>query len=521
MAVKRIRVPNDDGPRKPLPRIKIPKKPSSDGSILDCIHDPQLFASWFEDDWQSWSAWLAFLGALFALPMDAEQLAIYRKCTGRLDPPSAIAKEAWLICGRRAGKSFVLALVAVFLAAFFDYRPYLSPGERGTIMIIAADRKQARVILRYVAALLKGVPILASLIQREWAEGFDLDNSVSIEVATCSFRSTRGYTLVAGLLDELAFWSTETSSEPDYEVLNALRPGMATIPSSMLLCASSPYARRGVLWEAHRKHFGKDHSPTLVWQAATRTMNPSVPQEFIDDAVERDPASAQAEYFAQFRTDIEAFISREAVEACISAGTFERGRIDDVAYSAFCDPSGGSSDSMTLAIAHKQDGIATLDAIRERKPPFSPEDVVTEFADLLKSYGITRVLGDRYAGEWVKEPFQARGITYEAAAKPKSDLYRDLVPLMNSKRADLLDHPKLVQQLVGLERRTARSGKDSIDHAPSAHDDVCNAVAGAIVNIGSGEWAGADLLWVDGPNEDDDYLAGRVSRYLNSGGLLR
>lgn len=520
--IARIKVPNDDEPRKPLPRIR-PSRRQHEGSINDCIHDPQLFASWFEGDWQSWSAWLAFLAALFALPMDAEALAIYRECTGRSDPPSAIAREGWLICGRRAGKSFILALVAVFLAAFHDYRPYLSPGERGTILIIAADRKQARVILRYVSALLKGVPILASLIQREWAEGFDLSNSVSIEVATCSFRSTRGYTIVCALLDELAFWSTETSSEPDYEVLNALRPGMATIPNSMLLCASSPYARRGVLWEAHRKHFGKEHDPALIWQAGTQRMNPSISQSFIDAEVERDPASAQAEYFAQFRTDIEAFISREAVEACISSGVYERGRVEGMSYTAFCDPSGGASDSMTLAIASKQNGIATLDAVRERKPPFSPDDVVTDFAKLLKSYGITKVLGDKYAGEWVKEPFKAHGITYDSAAKPKSDLYRDFLPLVNSRKADLLDHPKMMQQFLGLERRTARSGRDSIDHNPGGHDDICNAVAGAIVNVGVRKYNyDTDLNWV-GTDEElaDDYLTGRLSRYMFSGGYLR
>ena len=34
-------------------------------------------------------------------------------------------------------------------------------------------------------------------------------------------------------------------------------------------------------------------------------------------------------------------------------------------------------------------------------------------------------------------------------------------------------------QLCGLERRTARGGRDSIDHAPGGHDDLANAVAGA------------------------------------------
>ena len=86
--------------------------------------------------------------------------------------------------------------------------------------------------------------------------------------------------------------------------------------------ASSPYARRGALWTAHRQHFAKD-GPILVWQADTRTMNPTVPQRVIDEAMERDPASASSEYGAQFRSDIADFVSREAVEACVG-DYFER-----------------------------------------------------------------------------------------------------------------------------------------------------------------------------------------------------
>ena len=77
-----------------------------------------------------------------------------------------------------------------------------------------------------------------------------------------------------------------------------------------------------------------------------------------------------------------------------------------------------------------------------------------------------------------RQQFRKLGISYEPAAKPKSDLYRDLLPAINSRRIDLLDHPRLVNQLVSLERRTARGGRDSIDHAPGAHDDIANVVAG-------------------------------------------
>jgi hypothetical protein len=192
--------------------------------------------------------------------------------------------------------------------------------------------------------------MLARMIERETADSFDLTNRITIEIQAASFRSTRGYTLIAALCDELAFWRSDESANPDKEIRAALRPAMATIPGAMLLCASSPYARRGALWEAYRRHFGKD-SPVLVWKAPTRTMNPSVPQSVIDAAMEANPASAAAEYRDEFRTDVESFISREVVDAAVILGRFELPRIQGCNYVAFVDPSGGSSDSMTLAIA--------------------------------------------------------------------------------------------------------------------------------------------------------------------------
>jgi hypothetical protein len=322
------------------------------------------------------------------------------------------------------------------------------------------------------------------MIERETADTIDLNNGVTVEIQTASFRTIRGRTCLGVLCDELAYWmSDESSANPDVEILAALRPAMATIPKAMMLKASSPYSRRGALWNDHRKNFGKDDSTTLVWQADTRTMNPSVPQSFIDAAYEDDPTNAAAEYGAQFRSDIEAFISREAVEACVIAGRFELPPMANTRYVAFCDPSGGSSDSMTLAIAHKEGDRAILDAIREVKPPFSPEAVVADFCRLLKTYHINTVIGDKYAGLWPRERYQVHGVTYDAAAKPKSDIYRDLLPIINGRRVELPEHPGTIAQLCALERRTWRGGRDSIDHAPNQHDDLANAVAGALTNL--------------------------------------
>jgi hypothetical protein len=134
------------------------------------------------------------------------------------------------------------------------------------------------------------------------------------------------------------------------------------------------------------------------------------------------------------------------------------------------------------AIAHREDdGVAVLDCIREVRAPFSPESVVEDFCNTLASYGVAKVTSDRYAGLWPTEQFAKRNVTYGSSERVKSDIYRDMLPLLNSRKCQLLDNRRLISQLHGLERRTARGGKDSIDHGPGQHDDIANAVAGAIV----------------------------------------
>jgi hypothetical protein len=236
-------------------------------------------------------------------------------------------------------------------------------------------------------------------------------------------------------------------------------------------------------------------APVLVWKASTQTMNPSVSRSVIDEAYERDPAAAAAEYGAEFRTDVEGFVSREVVEACVVTGRYELPPIGGMVYSAFTDPSGGSADSMTIAISHRDGEKVILDVVREIKPPFSPEQIVADFALLLKSYRVTTVAADRYAGEWVKERFRAHGIECIQGTKPKSDLYKDLLPVLNSGCVELLDNPKAILQICSLERRTARGGRDSIDHAPGAHDDVANAIAGAV--LGSTISRGGPEGWLE------------------------
>lgn len=475
---------------------------------LDALRDPKLFGGYFPPT--SWSAWFAFIAAVFGLPLDRDGRALYRQCTGRERQPTKPAREGWVIVGRRGGKSRIAAFLAVYLACFRNYDDVLAPGEVGTVAVIAADRRQARTIMRYITAFLDHIPLLGKMVVRRTADSVEFEHRVVIEVHTASVRSIRGYTIIGAILDELAFWWTdETSANPDTEILNGLRPGMATVKGALLLCISSPYARKGALWEAYRRHHGREDDPVLVWQAPTATMNPTIDGDVIAAAYEQDEAAARAEFGGEFRADVEAYLTVELVEAATIAGrdTLERDHRHD--YVAFCDPAGGSGgDSMTLAIAHTETHgipapvtngypfaaidpvlrevggdvreVVVIDYLAEVRPPFSPAEAVREFAAALARYGVAEVVGDRYAGAWPSERFSEHGITYTPAPDTKAGLYLTMLPAFTAREIELPDHPRLTRQLIALERRTSRAGRDIVDHPPRGHDDLANAVAGAV-----------------------------------------
>jgi hypothetical protein len=226
----------------------------------------------------------------------------FRQCTGRRVPPGAPAAYLWLVIGRRGGKSFAMSLIAVFLAAFRDWQPKLSPGERAIVLLVAADREQARILHRYCQGILTP-PILQSLVLNVTAGEIELKGGVTIEVVTRSYRTVRGRSVCVAVLDELAFWRDDDSANPDSEVLNAVRASIATFGSdAMVIAGSSPYARRGVLWDAFRRWFGKDDARNLVWRAPTRVMNPTVPQEFVAQRKDRAFGRAAHEGVAGART---------------------------------------------------------------------------------------------------------------------------------------------------------------------------------------------------------------------------
>jgi hypothetical protein len=447
-------------------------------TLYEAMLDPELFGSTFGGP--TFAAWRAVAKFLDGLPLEPSELDLWTKITGREAPPTASFSEAYLVKPRRAGGTLFAAAVALH-AALQDYLERLGPGEIATVALIASDRRQARQALNYVKGLIANSSLISAEHPSETAETVTFAHGTALEVHTTSFRSTRGYSYAAVILDELAFFRDDLSANPDVELVRAVRPGLANL-RGRLLGLSSPHSRRGHLFEMFRQHFAKP-SRVLVIKAGGPTLNPTIDQDVIAQARIDDPIAARSEWDADFREDISQYLEDALIDQALSPGTKSRPRQEGCVYAAFCDPSGGRHDSMTLGIAHQEvGGKVVLDKLIKTTPPFEPDTVVALYAQTLGAYGLSRVVGDRYAGEWVSAAFRRHSIQYVPSPQDKSAIYVDCLPLFTQGMVTLVDSPALETELRLLERRPRPNGKgDLVDHPPRACDDAANSALAALL----------------------------------------
>lgn len=431
-------------------------------------------------DPEPWSVWLAVLIAAFGGPLNRKEKRAFAKVAGSRKPPRQRVRELWAIAGRRAGKSRMAAAAGTYIAGCIDHSDKLSPGEVGVVLILAASRSQAGVVLSYVKAFLQSSPVLSKLIEDETAEEIRLCNNITIAVHANNFRTVRGRTLLACIFDEASFWRDETSASPDIETYRAILPSLAST-SGMLIGISSPYRKIGLMFQKFRDHFGQDDNDVLVVRGGTTDFNQTIDVSIIERARESDPTSATTEWDGEFRADIGQFLDDNSIDAAIEYGRpLELPPQEGILYRAFTDASAGRHDAFCLGIAHREGERIIADVVRGVKPPFDPASVAAEFAKLAKEYRCWRVTGDNFSGEWVAQAFRAAGVEYDRAERPKSVLYLEGLPAFTRGAVSIPNHPTLLRELRLLERRVARSGRDSVEHGPSGSDDYANVLFGSM-----------------------------------------
>lgn len=434
----------------------------------------------------SWRNWRILLIAAMGERLEPDEFAIFQQLTQRQAPPAQPVDEGWFVIGRRGGKSRAIACLAVYVATLCRH-PRVPAGEPASVICVAGSRRQARITFKYITTILQRRPELAREVERLTADTIDLRNGISIEVFPATDRA-RGTTAVAVIADEVATWgSTDDSVLPDDEIVGSiLRPTLASTEGPFI-AISSPHARRGVLWQTYRDHFGQAGDPILVAQAETRIMNPRISERWLARQFALDPVKAAAEYGVAFRTDVESLFTIEAIAACTD-DVRDRPPQRGIVYTASCDPSGGAGDGFALGISHGEGKGVVLDHLDEVQGRLNPLAVVRRFADVCHRYQVYEIFGDAYSAQWAIAAFRDHGIEYRHPPRldgdgklNKSQLFLEFLPLVNARQVTLLRNERLERQLCLLERSSTRGGRDVVDHPRGAHDDLAQAAALALV----------------------------------------
>jgi hypothetical protein len=487
--------------------------------LTRALIDPNIFGATFAAD--TFWPWRTVGKLIDGIELtEPREIELFEACTGRsyARHERRRLRRLFILAGRRAGKDRFFSAVSVWRAALCaNSSQHISAGEGAVVIVVAKDRRQAAILRNYCTGLLRA-PLLAQEVVRTTGDLVEFRNGGSIEVHANDAGAIRGRSAIAVVGSEACHWTTlEHSASSDEEVAAAAEPSLAMCPDDgIMLLGSSVHRRRGLMFKRYRQLWANDDADALVWLAPSQTMNPALPKSVVARALADDAPRARAEYLSQWRDDIADFVTEAAIRACLTPNVTERPRKRGIAYFAFADPSGGSSDSFAAAIGHVDAGRDTivLDAVREVPAQFSPEVACAEIAAFLKSYGLTSTTGDRYSGAWVAEQLGKFGITYKPSDAPKSELYLSALSAINSRRLELVDHPRMISQFTSLERRPGRN-RDFIDHPEGSnwHDDLANVAAG-IAHLGIAAPRYTLRSWADA--DTDDPAVARTLRAIES-----
>ena len=448
-------------------------------TIDEALADPQLLGATL-GDLASWRTWIAAVKAAFGLKLSDAEAETFAEIAGDRLPPRQRVRHLYAIVGRRGGKSRMSAAIAIYLALCVDHTGKLSAGETGFVLVLSPTLRQSQLVFGYCRAIVEASPVLRQQIEQITSDEIRLKGSITIAAIPANYRSLRGRTCLAAILDEAAQFRDETSAQPDVEVVRALTPALMTT-QGLTIAISSPFAERGLLWERFRDFYGKDDPDTLVIRGSSLTFNPTLSEGDIAKELAADPDGARAEWNAEFRSNLSAFIDRETLEYCVDRDVHERPFGRAFRYHCFVDPSGGRHDSFAAAFSHAEGERMILDRVFEWQAPFSPADAVDELVGHLHAYGIKTCTGDSYAAGWCDNEFKSHGISYIKADKDKSAIFLSALPMLTSGNVRILDDKRLIDQLINLQRECAKGGRDVIVKQRGSYDDRANAALGSLV----------------------------------------
>jgi hypothetical protein len=401
-------------------------------------------------------------------------------------------REAWMIVGRRGGKSdrFASTIIA-YEACYGGHEKFISRGQPAFCFLISQDLRNAAANLHFVRAAVEAGTIGYNLIDQPVTRyALRLKNGLTIACLPPTTKAVRGFANPISVFDEIGIWYQEAdSANPDFEVYRAVRPGQMQFPDALIVGISSPYNKAGLLysyWEAgtdgHKaKNVDKqDFRNVIVIHGPTAALgNPLVTRESLEDEQARDPKAFEREVLAVFQDSVSGFLNTTLLKAAVDRGLTERPYNARYTYVAAIDPA-FRNDAFGFSIFHMdENGMVVQDAVRRYVAPhgqsLNPSSIFTDLQPVIEQYHVAYVFSDQYHLESLAQiapsfGFMIEGVPFKASNK--AQIFGSLQMLLNQGRLKLLDDPTTVRELASLEKKLTQTGVVQI-HAPQGqHDDM-------------------------------------------------
>jgi hypothetical protein len=421
----------------------------------------------------------AVLKATYGEALDPAEMEIYCRATGRETYAPREHSELTVIAGRQSGKTSRIGAIIALYEAFREHG--LPRGQRAYVLVIAPVVQQAAIAFDFMKRYILGSPILEPRVRKIRNDEIELRNEVIIACRPCSYIAVRGVPIICAICDEIAFWRHEdTAANPEQEVIDAIRPAMATLYNTKIVKISTPFRKDGILWREFQKRTELRH---LVWQLSTEEMNPAVSKQFLEDARQDNEQTFRREHLAEFTDNVLGWITPEILEPCVLRGVRELPRVSSGTYVAAVDPAFRSSN-FGFAVVHRSDAgaITVVHAHRwsTKTVPPNLDLIAAQVSEVLRRYDLDTLVGDQYCFPVLQQCFAKLGIQYREFAftqHTRGSLYGNLRLLMTEEKIQFVDQPELLQELLDLEEVKAPNGAIDIRPPRSGKDDIAISVA--------------------------------------------
>jgi hypothetical protein len=395
--------------------------------------------------------------------------------------------ELVLALGRRSGKGTMAAVLALHHALTLDLSAYLRPGEYRYVLVVATAADQSRIILETVRQLVEQAPSLRALLLGETSDELTFANRVKVRALPCSARSSRGLPASMVIMDEAAHFLTDTEGyQAAKRVYGALTPSVAQFGEyGRVLLLSTPLWPSGLFHDKYRQAVSRRYEGMLAVRASTAEMNPTIAPAWLERQRVLDPDLYSVEYEAEFSQAVTAYLSADAVDACVTADVSERSARAELSYTIAIDPAYTSDRFGLVGVCDLGDGLA-VDLVRTwkgtRAAPVDHEAALDDVAVLARQYRAV-VTTDQFCSEPVRQGLAKRGVTVDYQPwtnDSKRQAFASLKSAVNVGELDLLDHDQLRLELVSLETRSTPGGRPRIAARPPVHDDLACCLAAAV-----------------------------------------